>query len=116
LVTAYVDGEASGKHVYLLDTERSARHHWLSAIPDRSCYDYYPSELLHEHAIKWGITEGFDEYSFDAAGAFFEDSIFRFKEKYGGRAVPVLRWEKGMNPLMWPVFKIGRSEYRKRTF
>lgn len=113
--TAVVDGDTVGKYVYLLDTERSVLHHWLSAIPDRDCYDAHPSELMHARAIQWGIERGFDQYSFDTAGSCFDNSVFRFKAKYGGRAVPVLRWERGTNRLAWPLFKFARSKYRERA-
>ncbi|MFC6990776.1 GNAT family N-acetyltransferase [Haladaptatus sp. GCM10025707] len=109
--TATVDGEIVGRYVYLLDTEKSILHHWFSAIPERECYDHYPSELMHTRAIKWGIEQGFKEYSFGAAGSHFDNSVFRFKTQYGAKAVPVLRWERGTNPLVWPLFKFGRQRF-----
>jgi predicted N-acyltransferase len=113
--TAHVDGDVVGKYVFLLDTECSVLHHWLSAIPDRSCYDAYPSELLHERAIRWGIDQGFGRYSFDKVGSYFDNSVFRFKSKFGGRAVPLLRWEKGESRVTWPLFRYGRWKYRQRS-
>ncbi|MFC7202544.1 GNAT family N-acetyltransferase [Haloferax namakaokahaiae] len=107
--TASVDGHVQGKYIYLLDTENSTLHHWLSAIPDRDCYDYYPSELIHARAMQWGIEEGFETYSFGAAGSHFDNSVFRFKTQYGAQPVPVLQWERGKNQLMWPLFKLGRQ-------
>jgi hypothetical protein len=111
---ARVDGEEVGRYVHLLDEESSTLHHWLSAIPDRSCYDAHPSELLHERAIRWGIDEGYDTYSFDRAGSHFDNGVFRFKSKYGARAVPLLRWERGERPVAWPAFRRGRRWYRAR--
>ncbi|WP_410766628.1 GNAT family N-acetyltransferase [Haloferax sp. DFSO60] len=108
--TAYVDGNVKGKYIYLLDTENSTLHHWLSAIPDRDCYDFYPSELIHSRAIKWGIEQEFETYSFGGAGSHFDNSVFRFKTQYGAQPVPVLRWERGRNQLMWPLFKFGRQK------
>lgn len=112
--TARVDGETVGRYVYLLDTENSTLHHWLSAIPDRECHDAHPSELMHTRAIKWGIDQGFDDYCFGPAGSHFDNSVFRFKTQYGARAVPVLRWEKGGNPLVWPLFKRVRQRLAER--
>lgn len=106
--TARVDGDIVGRYVYLLDTEKSTLYHWLSAIPDEECHDSSPSELMHARAIKWGIERGFDNYCFAGASSHFENSVFRFKSRYGAQASPVLRWEKGENPLMWPLFKFSR--------
>lgn len=113
--TAVVDGEAVGRYVYLLDPESGILHHWLSAIPDRDCYDYYPAELMHAEAIQWGIDEGYGDYSFDKVGAYYENSVFRFKAKYGGRAEPLLRWERGENRVMWPVYKLARKKQLQNT-
>jgi predicted N-acyltransferase len=113
--TARVDGEVVGRYVHLLDEETSTLHHWLSAIPDRSCYDAHPSELLHERAIRWGIDEGYDTYSFDRAGSHFDNGVFRFKSKYGARPVPLLRWERGQSRVAWPAFRAARRWYRARA-
>ena len=113
--TAHVDGDVVGKYVHLCDEESSVLHHWLSAIPDEDCYDAYPSELLHERAINWGIESGLAEYNFHKVGSYFDNSVFRFKSKYGGRAVPQLRWEKGANPLLWHPFRFGRSKHWARA-
>jgi len=113
--TAVVDGEPVGRYVHLLDTEQSVLVHWLSAIPDGACYESMPSELLHAAAIEWGIAEGFDAYSFDKTGAHFDNSIFRFKSKYGAEAVPLLHWEKGQTPVVWPLFEAARDYYRARA-
>lgn len=113
--TAHVDGETVGRYVHLLDEETSTLHHWLSAIPDRSCYDSYPSELLHERAIRWGIDNGYERYNFEKARAHVDDGVFRFKSKYGGRVVPLLRWQRGESRVAWPLFKIVRSHVQSRA-
>lgn len=113
--TASVDGEEVGRYVHLLDTEQSVLVHWLSAIPDESCYASMPSELLHAAAIEWGIEAGFDAYSFDKTGAHFDNSVFRFKSKYGAEAVPLLHWEKGHSTVVWPLFEAARDRYRARA-
>jgi predicted N-acyltransferase len=113
--TARVDGETVGRYVHLLDEEQSVLVHWLSAIPDEDCYASMPSELLHAEAIEWGIEAGFDAYSFDKTGAHFDNSVFRFKSKYGAEAVPLLHWEKGHNRVAWPLFEAARDRYRTRA-
>lgn len=112
--SAYVDDELVGKYVYLLDTENSTLHHWLSAIPDRDCYDSYPSELMHSRAIRWGGEREFEQYSFGSAGSYFDNSVFRFKHQYGARAVPILHWERGETRLMYSLFKLGRRRVIQR--
>jgi len=112
---ARVDGEEVGRYVHLLDAEQSVLVHWLSAIPDEACYEAMPSELLHAAAIEWGIEAGVDAYSFDKTGAHFDNSVFRFKSKYGAEAVPLLLWEKGQSPVVWPLFEAARDRYRARA-
>lgn len=107
---AVVDGDDVGRYVYLLDDEGSMLHHWLSAIPDESCFEAYPSELIHEFAIRWGIEREYDGYGFGPSNAHFGDSVFRFKQKYGGRAVPMFELEKGYSALAWPLYRFGRSK------
>ncbi|WP_248516261.1 GNAT family N-acetyltransferase [Salinarchaeum laminariae] len=109
---ATVDGREVGRYVFMLDDEQDVLHHWLSAIPDSDDFDAYPSELLHRRAIQWGLEEGYDRYSFGPTAPDLSDSVFRFKEQYGGRPVPLVRWEKGTLPVAWQAYKVGRSWYR----
>lgn len=109
--TAIVDGETVGRYVHLLDEEASVLRHWLSAIPDTENYEQYPSELLHERAIKWGIEHEYERYGFGPTRAHFSDSVFRFKEKYGVDVVPLFEMEKGYSPLVWPLFKASRRRW-----
>ncbi|MFW5937783.1 MAG: GNAT family N-acetyltransferase [Halanaeroarchaeum sp.] len=113
--TAIVNGVEVGRYVHLLDDEASVLHHWLSAVPDAANYEYHPSELLHARAIQFGVNHGFDEYNFGKTGAHFDNSVFEFKQKYGARAVPTFTMEKGYSTLAWPLFKFGRTQYRKRS-
>ncbi|MXR40344.1 GNAT family N-acetyltransferase [Halobaculum sp. WSA2] len=110
---ATVDGDVVGRYVYLLDDERSVLHHWLSAIGDSDEFDRYPSELLHARAIRWGIEEGYDRYSFGPVSPHFSNSVFKFKEKYGGTPVPICRWERGTIPGAWTVYDFARTRYRR---
>lgn len=113
VVRASVEGREVGRYVLLLDEETDVLHHWLSAIPDSDDFEDYPSELLHRRAIQWGLEEGYEQYSFGPTAPHLADSVFRFKEQYGGRAVPLLSWEKGTLPVAWQAYKMGRSWYQR---
>lgn len=112
---AIVEGKEVGRYVYLLDEEGDVLHHWLSAIPDSDNYEYYPSELLHERAINWGIDQGYEQYNFGKTGSHFSNSVFRFKHKYGGTAVPVFSVEKGYSRVAWPLYQFGRNKYMEKS-
>ena len=112
IFTAVVEEKEVGKHLYILDREQSSLHHFFSAI-DEPNFKYYPSELIHEYAIKWGIENNYKIYDFGGTDAKFDNGLFKFKEDFGGQVVPTLSWEKGYSKLGWSLFKIGRSLYRK---
>jgi len=111
-----VDGTEAGRYLYILDEEQSTVHYYLSAVGDRSNFQYNPTELLHSHAIEWGQAAGYDYYDFGSTGSTFVDGLFKYKEKYGGRVIPTLRWEKGHLPVVWPAYKLGRRTYQKLTY
>ncbi|WP_225333249.1 GNAT family N-acetyltransferase [Halomicrobium urmianum] len=111
---ASVDGRDVGRYVHVLDDESGVLHHWLTAIADESDFQYYPSELLHGRAIPWGIERGYDRYSFGISSPHFDDSIFRFKDKFGATAEPLFRWEKGLLPGMWHAYDAGRAWYLRK--
>lgn len=113
VVRATVEDREVGRYVLLLDEEQNVLHHWLSAIPSSDNFEDYPSELLHRRAIQWGLDRGYERYSFGPTAPHLSDSVFRFKEQYGGRAVPLLRWEKGTLPVAWQAYKVGRSWYQR---
>lgn len=113
--SAVVEGGDVGRYVHILDEEASVMHHWLSAIPDESNYQYYPSELLHERAIKYGVEHGFDRYEFGPTGAHFSNTVFRFKEQYGGRPYPLFKMVKGYSSVVWPVYVYLRDAYAARV-
>lgn len=110
---ATVDGDEIGRYVFLLDDERSVLHHWLSAIGDSADFEYYPSELLHRQAIRWGSQRGYDQYSLGPTKPNFSDSVYKFKEKYGATPHPSLCWERGTLPLVWHAYDRSRSLYRR---
>lgn len=108
-----VDGTRAGTHLYLLDNDRGAVHHYASAV-EESDFEYYPSELLHAHAIKWGSDHGFDQYDFGETPADFTDGLYRYKKQFGGEPVPTLAWERGLSKGRWHLFRLGRWYYRQR--
>ncbi|UIP01457.1 GNAT family N-acetyltransferase (plasmid) [Halobaculum sp. CBA1158] len=111
--TATVDGREVGRYVYLLDDEGGVLHHWLSAIGDSDDFDRYPSELLHREAIRWGIDRGYDRYSFGPVEPHYDNSVYRFKRRYGGTPVQSYRWERGHIPVAWRAYNLARTWFRR---
>lgn len=109
LLTIRIDGEYAGGMLEVLDTEQDAVHGFFAAVP-REYFDDHASELLYDHVFQWGIEHGYETYDFGSTNTDFDDGVFRFKEGFGGRAVPVLVWERGCSPL-WPLVKAGRAMY-----
>ncbi|QRV14575.1 GNAT family N-acetyltransferase [Haloterrigena salifodinae] len=109
LLTIRIDGEYAGGFLELLDEQRSSIHGFFAAVPEEYFGDH-ASELLYDYVIRWGIDNGYDTYDFGSTNANFENGVFRFKEGFGGRIVPILVWERGCSPL-WNVLKAGRSLY-----
>lgn len=88
-----IGGRNAGSVLRLLDREQSSIHAYCSGVaPDY--FKYYPAELLAWYAINWGVKNGYRTYDFGATTADFDDGIFRFKEEFGGNAVPTLSWER----------------------
>lgn len=112
IFSAIVDGVDVGKHLYFIDDEQFSLHHFFSAV-DESNFKYYPSELLHAHAIQWGIENGYKYYDFGGTSAHFNNGLFKFKEEFGGKAVPTLTWEKSYSRLRWSLFRTGVYLYKK---
>nr|WP_306053538.1 GNAT family N-acetyltransferase [Natronococcus sp. AD5] len=113
LLTLRIEGEYAGGFLELLDDEQSAVHGFFAAVPEEY-YEYYASELLYDHVIRWAIEHGYETYDFGGASGDFEDGVFRFKEGFGGRLVPNLYWERGSG-LGWKLAKIGRSLYLRNA-
>jgi len=112
LFVAEVDGEEVGRYVMVLDDEQSCVHYFLSAIGDTENFAYNPSELLHAAAMEWAQERGYRYYDFGSTGSDFRDGTFRFKEKFGGRVIPTLQWERGCSRVLWPAYKLARKGYR----
>lgn len=110
LFSLTVDGTNAGSYLYLLDEERSTVCYFLSAVP-QSAFEYNASELLHEHAMKWGIDNGYRTYDMGLTSANFEYGLFSYKMSYGGRVVPAVDWECGIAPTRWALFKVGREAH-----
>ncbi|WP_123535489.1 GNAT family N-acetyltransferase [Halosimplex salinum] len=111
-----VDGVEAGQYVYLLDDEQSAVHYFFSAIGDDSNYEYNPTELLHSHVVEWARERGYDDYDFGSTGSTFRDGTFKYKEKYGARVVPTLRWERGGSPVLWNAYRVVRRGYQRYAY
>ena len=109
LLTIRIDGEYAGGFLELLDEDRNSIHGFFAAVP-QEYFDDHASELLYDYVLRWGIENGYETYDFGSTNASFENGLFRFKEGFGGRPVPILVWERGCNPL-WRVLKTGRSLY-----
>jgi hypothetical protein len=112
LLTLRVDGGERGTILLTLDEEQSTLNYELSGITEED-FEYHPSELLHEYAIKWGQENGYETYNFGGTTGDFRDGVFRFKEKFGARPVPALSWERGCSPVVWPVYKFARGMYQR---
>ncbi len=93
----------------LLDEKRSSVHGFFAAVPSEY-FDDHASELLYDRAIRWGIENGYETYDFGSTNSSFENGVFRFKEGFGGRIVPILVWERGCS-VLWKLVKTGRSLY-----
>lgn len=114
LFTVEVDGEFAGGRLYLLDDERSAVRSFFQGL-NSDFFDYHPSELLDEHAIRWGIENGYEEYGLGSTRGDFDDGAFKYKSELGARPRPVLGWEKGYSAVGWPAYRYGRKLLRSRS-
>ncbi len=109
LVSLTIDGEYAGGFLALCNDEQSTVHGFFAGVPSEYFTDH-ASELVYDYLFRWGIDNGYVRYDFGGSGANFEDGAFRFKEKFGGRLVPNLYWERGTSPA-WRAVKAGRSLY-----
>lgn len=114
--TAERDGEVLGRYVCVRDDEQSSLRYFFSAIPEEDAYEHNVSELLHTRAMRWGKEQGYETYDLGATGADFTDGLFKYKEKYGGEVRPILQWDRGLSPVAWNAFKLGRRVYRKTAY
>jgi len=109
-----IDGTRRGTMVFVLDDERSTLHYLRSGVTEDD-FEYNASELIHEHAIKWGIENGYETYHFRGTEPDFRDGLFRFKERFATRAVPSLTWERGCPRPALTALNRGRVAHRWYT-
>lgn len=107
---ANINGENRGSLFFIKDEERSSLHYFFSAVEEKD-FKYSPSELIHEHAIKWAIKNGFDTYDFGSTSSDFTTGLFKYKENYGSRAVPSLVWEKSYSKMRYKIFNFCKKVY-----
>ncbi|MHC3436915.1 peptidoglycan bridge formation glycyltransferase FemA/FemB family protein [Natrialbaceae archaeon A-gly3] len=112
LFSLAVDGVDCGSFLYVLGDERSTVHYLATSVPEEY-FEYHATELLHEHAIRWAIKEGYGTYNLRGAKTDFRDGLFRFKEKFGGQVSPTLTWERGFPSPTLPVIDAGRVLYHR---
>ncbi|MFP8951989.1 GNAT family N-acetyltransferase [Natrialbaceae archaeon A-arb3/5] len=112
LFSLRVDGGRQGMYAYLLDEEQSTLQHLFTAVTEDH-FEYHAPELLHEHAIKWGIDEGYETYELRGSPPDFRNGVFRFKEYFGAETIPLLVYERGFPSPALPVLNAGRSLSRR---
>jgi predicted N-acyltransferase len=112
IFSASIDGRQVGQILCFLDDEQSSIHYFFSAIEEIN-FIHYPSELLHDFVIRWGIDHKYDYYDFGATSSNFTNSLFKFKEEFGGKAVPILIWEKGYSSIGWGFYQISKRIYHR---
>ncbi len=107
LFTVTADGEFAGGQLYLLDDESSTMHEFFRGL-DAEYFEYNPSELISERAIKWAIEHGYDEYDLGSTAADFTSGSFTYKEELGGELRPIIVWERGDSTPQWHIYRAGR--------
>ena len=112
LFTLTVDGERRGTFLYLLDDEQDTLQHTFTAVTE-SDFQYRAPELLHEHAIKWGIEHGYETYDLRGSPSDFRNGVFRFKERFGAQPIPLLVYERGRPTAALSALHTGRSLARR---
>lgn len=106
------DGKNRGSIFLLLNDEQNILRYQESAVKEEH-FEYNSSELLHEHAIKWGRENGYETYDFGGTDLDFRDGLFQFKEQFGAKPVPSVVWERGCSMPAWPAYRIGRYVYQR---
>lgn len=112
--TATVDDTVIGKHLCLVDEMQESIHYFFNGM-DEQYFEYSPSPLLHDYAIRWAIDNGYGTYDFGSTNANYRNGVFRFKSKFGADIEPVYAWEKGYAPVRWLVYRWVRYLYHRHT-
>ena len=108
----HADGDRRGMFLYLLDDEQSTLQHVFTAVTEAH-FAYRTPELLHEHAIRWGIENGYETYELRGSPSDFRNGVFRFKELFGAQPVPQLVYERGRPASALFLLNAGRSLARR---
>ena len=103
-----IDGVRRGWMLCYCDDEQSTLHYAYSGVRSEH-FEYHASELLHEHAIRWGIEHGYETYDLLRTPPDFRDGLFNFKTQFGGQTVPLLSWERGVPKPALPALKLART-------
>lgn len=103
-----IEGNWRGWILCYRDDEQSTLHYAYSGVRQEH-FEYHASELLHEHAIKWGIEHGYETYDLLRTPPDFRDGLFNFKEQFGGQIIPLLSWERGVPTPALPALKLARK-------
>jgi predicted N-acyltransferase len=112
IFTAIVDDVAIGSVLCILDNEKNVIHGFFSAIPSKYLH-LKPWIMLHDFIVQWGKDKSFQFYDLGETPADFLDSIFKYKQGFGGSIHPIMLWEKNYSFIRWNIFKSGRYIYRK---
>lgn len=107
-----VDGERRGMYLYVVDEEQSGFQHLYSAVT-ADHFEYHAPELLHEHAIRWAIDRGDETYELRGSTPDFRNGVFRFKEYFGARPIPLLLWERGRPAPALSALNLARTLHRR---
>ncbi|UPV76668.1 GNAT family N-acetyltransferase (plasmid) [Halorussus limi] len=114
IFTAYVEGAEAGQHLYLRDDNRDALHYFFAGV-DEEYFRYSSPTLLHDHALRWGIENGYERFDFGSTNANYANGTFNYKQKFGAELEPIYEWEKGTAPIRWPVYRSARTLYRRHS-
>ena len=101
-----------GALLHFIDDNKSMIYNKFVGV-DGHYFKYYPSVLLHEYSIKWGIKNNYKFYDMGGTRSSFENGIFKFKEEWGGKLYPNLTWIKPYSRIKWFVYTIGKQIYKK---
>ncbi len=112
LFSLEVDGVDHGAYIYLLDDEQHTLQHLFTAVTEAS-FEVHAPELLHAHALEWGIDQGYDSYELRGAPADYRNGVFRFKSLFGADPRPVIIWERGRPAPALQGIDLARQLYRK---
>ena len=107
-----VDGERRGMYLYVSDDEQSSFQHLYTAVT-ADHFEYHAPELLHEHAIKWAIDQGYETYDLRGSTPDFRNGVFSFKEYFGAQPIPLLLWERGRPAPALSALNLGRTLSRR---